>query len=267
METACSFCNEVYDNDLEECPFCGNSNDGMIRTAKPIPTTIEELKNWYEARAIKPFETIKPFFWENNDDDLARGIYKDPETGEFIVYNNHASDEYRGTFYRSTPYKGYDEAKAVEIFYKEIRFLLGEQKRMELYTKGKIVGEKEIKKSKRGCLTAIIVGVLLPVLFYLFSQILVKAGDFPSEGYYSYENQIYYAVDAPTQNAKSVNTMYWFVFDPNTDDWSGILEESEVPDPLEKNKTAKEFYLSPDWSDAYPVTDCTDSAVYQSAIQ
>ncbi len=46
---------------VEQCPYCGASNNSIKRTADGTPKTIAELAKWYEDRHLPPYEITRFF--------------------------------------------------------------------------------------------------------------------------------------------------------------------------------------------------------------
>mgnify|MGYP004453680269 CR=1 FL=1 len=114
MQVKCKYCgNEISDND-RMCPFCGAPNDKFKRVANGVPITIEELKAWARGKNC-PLEDLRFFIGIDYKEPKAFGIYKDDESGRFVVYKNKAD----GT--RAVRYEGDDEAYAVNEIYMKIK--------------------------------------------------------------------------------------------------------------------------------------------------
>lgn len=111
MEIKCEYCGSMIPDNAEKCPNCGATNANMKRMVDATPKTIGELKEWYAARNLPPYETTRFFIGINYKEPKAFGIYE--ENGEFIVYKNKDTGE------RAVRYRGTDEAYAVnELFLK-----------------------------------------------------------------------------------------------------------------------------------------------------
>ena len=111
MKIKCEYCESYIEDSDEKCPFCGANNANVKRTADSTPKTIEQLKEWYAARNLPPYETTRFFIGINYTEPRAFGIYE--ENGQFIVYKNKDDGS------RAVRYKGTDEAYAVnELFLK-----------------------------------------------------------------------------------------------------------------------------------------------------
>ena len=111
MKIKCEYCGSMFDDTLEKCPSCGAPNQNVRRSTADQPTTIEGLKEWYESKGLPPYETTRFFIGIDYKYPRAFGIYKDENTGNFIVYKNKDNGQ------RAVRYEGSDEAYAVkELF-------------------------------------------------------------------------------------------------------------------------------------------------------
>lgn len=113
MEIKCEYCGSMIPETVEQCPYCGASNNSIKRTADGTPKTIAELAKWYEDRHLPPYEITRFFIGIDYRQPRAFGIYQDGN--EFIVYKNKAD----GT--RAVRYKGTDEAYAVNELYLKLK--------------------------------------------------------------------------------------------------------------------------------------------------
>jgi len=104
----------------EKCPNCGAVNPNHKRTADHTPKTIEELKQWYDARHLPPYETTRFFIGIDYKKPKAFGIYED--NGEFVVYKNKANGA------RAIRYRGTDEEYAVNELYLKLKSEIVNQK-------------------------------------------------------------------------------------------------------------------------------------------
>ena len=121
MKIKCDWC-EQWINDYDQtCPNCGGVNQHYTRQANGVPKTIEELKAWAAEKKL-PLSEMRTFIGEDYRGAKAFGIYKDEETGKFIVYKNKAD----GT--RAVRYEGTDEAYAVSELYMKMKERVAEQK-------------------------------------------------------------------------------------------------------------------------------------------
>ena len=113
MEIKCEYCGSMIPENVEQCPYCGASNNSIKRTADGTPKTIAELAKWYEDRHLPPYETTRFFIGIDYRQPRAFGIYQ--AGNEFIVYKNKAD----GT--RAVRYQGTDEAYAVNELYLKLK--------------------------------------------------------------------------------------------------------------------------------------------------
>ena len=113
MEIKCEYCGSMIPENVEQCPYCGASNNSIKRTADDTPKTIAELAKWYEDRHLPPYEITRFFIGIDYRQPRAFGIYQDGN--EFIVYKNKAD----GT--RAVRYQGTDEAYAVNELYLKLK--------------------------------------------------------------------------------------------------------------------------------------------------
>ena len=120
MKKVCDYCSSQYDDTLEKCPNCGAPNDN-VRKASGVPTTIEQLKQWYVDHHLPPEETTRFFIGKNIKEPKAFGIYKD-DSGDFIVYKNKADGS------RAVRYQGGDESYAVNELYQKLKDEIARQK-------------------------------------------------------------------------------------------------------------------------------------------
>lgn len=59
---------------VEQCPYCGASNNSIKRAADGTPKTIAELAKWYEDRHLPPYE-ITRFFIGSTTDSLGHLVF------------------------------------------------------------------------------------------------------------------------------------------------------------------------------------------------
>lgn len=160
MRVKCEYCHGEMDDKSPYCPNCGAPNHNIHQTVDGTPKTIEELKQWYIKRNLPPAETTRFFIGVDYKKPKAFGIYKDSNTGEFIVYKNKADGS------RAIRYQGCDEAYAVNELYMKL--------------KSEILNQKELNSQKRsnasqrdvkGTLTTI--GIVVAFIAILFILIII----------------------------------------------------------------------------------------------
>ena len=59
MKIRCEYCNSYIDESEEKCPSCGSPNKDFKRVGNQVPTTIQELEEWYQAHNLPPYETTR----------------------------------------------------------------------------------------------------------------------------------------------------------------------------------------------------------------
>ena len=95
MKVRCEYCNNLIDDGEEKCPGCGAINKNYNRVAIGVP------EQWYKDRGLPDYETTRFFIGINYEKPKAFGIYKDDNTGKFVVYKNKDTGErvirYEGT--------------------------------------------------------------------------------------------------------------------------------------------------------------------------
>ena len=117
MKVVCEYCDAYIESTDEKCPNCGAPNTHFVRTASDSPKTIEQLREFCASKNL-PLEKMHVHIGENYQAPKAFGIYRDDNTGRFIVYKNKAD----GT--RAVRYEGTDEAYAVNELYMKIKDLI-----------------------------------------------------------------------------------------------------------------------------------------------
>lgn len=122
MKIPCEYCGQMIPETAQKCSYCGAGNRRVRRTAYGVPATIEELRAYCRHHNL-PLADMRVFLGEDDRGAKAFGIYRDENTGNFVVYKNKAD----GT--RAVRYEGSDEAYAVNELYLKIRERVAEQKR------------------------------------------------------------------------------------------------------------------------------------------
>lgn len=261
MKIKCNYCGGFFDDTKTHCPNCGSINEGVVRTTSDQPQTIEQLKQWYKDRGLPPAETTRFFIGINYKQPRAFGIYKDEQTGNFVVYKNKDSGQ------RAVRYEGTDEAYAVNELYMRLKQEIIQQKMHQVKkAQGSTNGQNPASSQKeesigRICLNGIgsillraglwIVGVFALVMVVGTISIFVE----PKVGYYSYQDKLYY------KHSLSYDDKYWYTYEAG--EWSKPLANEEMPGVFEKKKTCKPYYLSKKWKSSIPCTDFEESVWYQ----
>lgn len=279
MKIQCRYCNN-YMNDTDDiCPSCGAKNADVKRAVSSQPKTIEELQKWYADRGLPDYETTRFFIGENYTKPRAFGIYKDTGNGKFIVYKNKDSGQ------RAIRYEGSDEAYAVNEIFQRLKQEIVEQKMNNAKkslsaatmqgtrsnsaapttrSSGRSVGSsysKPTKKKKKSFFLSTLFKFLLmvfaPIIFLvLLGFIIIAVEDEPKQGYYKYNGNTYYY---STQDYNSDN-LNWYLYDE--DNWLSPIKKADMPQEMQKNKTAKSYFLRDSWDSSLPCDDFTDSVYY-----
>lgn len=114
MQIKCDYCGNYIPDSEPVCPNCGAPNNGVKRTSDEVPHTIEGLKEYVRKNNI-PVDELRFFIGIDYREAKAFGIYKDENTGNFIVYKNKGDGE------RAVRYEGKDEAYAVNEIYQKLK--------------------------------------------------------------------------------------------------------------------------------------------------
>lgn len=78
-----------------------------------------------------------------------------------------------------------------------------------------------------------------------------------SSGYFIYGDQVYY------HWKDDDNSGGWYSYDETQDDWTRVTENN-VPDDLQHQSIAQDFYYVPQWDSSTQFTDFADSSAYSS---
>ena len=192
MKIKCEYCDNYIDESDEKCPNCGAPNKDFKRAAIGVPTTIEELKQWYKDHNLPSSNVTRFFIGEDYKEPKAFGIYKEDSTGKFIVYKNKDTGE------RKIRYEGKDEKYAVNELYLKLKEEIFNQKNRN---HGRSRGMSKVDK----IVTAVSIGFL--------AVMVVVSLLAPNRGYYNINNKEYYYVHGN-----------WYVY--TDDDW----ERTSKPD-------------------------------------
>ncbi len=251
MKITCPYCGNLFNDTLEKCPNCAAPNTGVVRTSGDQPVTIEELKAWYESKALPSYETTRFFIGEDYSGPRAFGIYQDERTGDFVVYKN------KDTGKRAIRYQGTDEAYAVNELYQRLKQEIIQQKQAKSRKKRR---RKRISLRIPGC-SFVLRCLFSFLLFLIFGLVVILVTDAPADGYYRYEQTDYYhyAHQEPSQASE------WFTYDLQEGEWKGPLLKSDVPYELGKNKRAKAFYVSADVPPETVAQGFLQSDIYRDA--
>ncbi len=235
MKIKCDYC-QGYINDYDEkCPNCGAPNEHLVRKAIGSPKTIEELKEWYKQHNLPPEETTRFFIGTDYKKPRAFGIYKDEETGNFVVYKN------KDTGVRAIRYEGKDEAYAVNELYLKLKEEIVNQKSRNLDKENGGNNRKPYRKRYRGKSLVFIIYIIMFIIIGLTMFVSLKMSH--TRGYYNYDGTYYYYQGGS-----------WYIYD---NDWE---KATDVPEELKSND--EEYYSSYSYDSDYGVSDFSDTSYY-----
>ena len=234
MKIKCEYCNGYLDDTEEKCPNCGASNEHLKRVGNQVPTTISELEEWYKGHNLPPYDVTRFFIGIDYKNPKAFGIYKDDQTGNYVVYKNKDTGE------RKIRYEGKDEKYAVNELY--------------LKLKEEIVNQKNLSMNKKNggffhkLIHGLLMGILETIIFFLFIFGIVFAitNYCPQRGYYNINNQEYYYVSGN-----------WYIYSP-------VVGWKSTSKPEYKGRISQYYDgVSYDSDDSY--TDIRESSAYDSS--
>ena len=195
MKITCEFCGNLYDDTYANCPNCGAANPCVRKDTFDNPTTIEGLKRWYEAMNLPPYETTRFFIGINYKERRAFGIYKDENTGNFVVYKNKDDGS------RAIRYEGTDEAFAVNELQTRLKQEILHQKSGSSSTSASTSGGHghgliKIALIFFGLMCLLSGGTWIAglVLFFVLEHPnnFITRAVYPDQGYYEYNGKMYY---------------------------------------------------------------------------
>ncbi len=223
MKVKCNYCDQMIEDNLNYCPFCGGSMPTVNRTASEQPKTIEELRQWYASHNLPPENVTRFFIGKDIKEPKAFGIFKN-SAGEFVVYKNKASGE------RAIRYQGYDEGYAVNELYQRLRVEIADQKsRSAANRSAQTTRSAYNQPSRRSGGSAIwkILGffflskagitILIMVVAFLFAAF----DHTPSRGYYRYGGNDYYYQKGS-----------WYSYDADYDTWDYMYDSDFLDDAI-----------------------------------
>ena len=231
MKTFCDYCGSVIDDSIEQCPNCGAVNVHIQRSGNQVPKTIEELQAFAQAQGI-PLEKMRFFIGIDYKEPRAFGIYKEPSTGNCVVYKNKADGS------RAIRYRGTDEAYAVNEIYQKMKAELLERKQADL-NRGKTTNSYQPKPASNGGRrkgrNGIMWGILITIVaMFGLAMIVMAISDYksPNRGYYDYYGTPYYYSGGA-----------WYT--PDED--GGWAHADNAPDKLKENYN--DYFEAKDYSD------------------
>ena len=231
MKIRCEYCNNYIDESEEKCPSCGSPNKDYKRVGIGVPTTIEELEQWYKEHNLPPYETTRFFIGIDYKEPKAFGIYKNDKTGKFIVYKNKDTGE------RKIRYEGKDEKYAVNELYMKLKEEILNQKELNA---------KKAKSYSQGAKSVFTTAIIVMIFFTLVTTVLPFFLNkyTPQRGYYNINVQEYYYVSGG-----------WYVF---TNDWISTNKPTY-------DGNINDYYQGDYYSAGGSYTDITNSSVYDES--
>lgn len=257
MKIKCEYCGSMFDDTLEKCPSCGATNSNVRRSTSDQPITIEGLKQWYESKGLPPEDVTRFFIGKNYTGARAFGIYKDENTGNFIVYKNKADGS------RAVRYEGSDEAFAVNELLTRLKQEILEQKSRNISQGKSVHASSSRRKSRRrsSCLGTLI-GFFGPMIFcaVIIGYLLINEAP-AKNGYYMYNDEEYYKGKLFYHYGSDEKG--WAVYDDELGDWK---QTTSYPGKIGYQVKAKNYFLSSDYDSSYGKSDFTGSQVYQDYL-
>lgn len=235
MKVKCDYCENYFDDELSNCPFCGGTNNHIRRGSDDVPKTIEELKEFCTKNNI-PAENLKFHIGEDFKGPKAFGIYVN-NNGDFVVYKNKVDGS------RAIRYEGKDEAYAVNELYLKLKEIIIISKKEKKDGIQHIESNDELDKKKqwKNCFTTI-GKIYLGIFSFLFIIVFIFLLLSPKNGYYEYDDQILYY-----QNS------IWYTWDDYDSSWH--------PDYNLDIKPSGDNFKGEDYL-TYDVGDFSDSSWY-----
>lgn len=249
MRIQCDYCGQFFDDQAENCPFCGAVNNAAHRAASGAPQTIEELKA-FAARHGLPLEKMRFFLGENYTGARAYGIYQDDNSGDFIVYKNKSDGS------RAVRYRGKDEAYAVNELYQKMKAEVAVQKAHPSHggsrSAPRAAANRPVRSGRRlGCLSWFLISFIALFVLSGLSSLLDNRFHFTSSepmphGYYQYGGTTYYPFHDD-----------WYYWDDAYDDWY------ETDPPVDFTDNYDDYFLSDSY---YDVSGADFGSFYDGSV-
>ena len=251
MKIKCEYCEQMIEDTDPQCPYCGAVNENVKRGASQVPTTIDELKSFCAAHNM-PLEKMRFFIGEDYKGARAFGIFQDGN-GDFVVYKNKDNGQ------RAVRYKGKDEAYAVNEIYQKLKAEVLDRRNVKvtpgqgnaanpqnypaMQKKDELRRRRDNKRRKKSGVMSFIITL---AVILVFVALLFSSSDGPSSGYYRYDGHTYY-------NQRGS----WYMYDDG--DWTS---DFDLPESLNDDDQAGDYYESISYSDDFGATDFQDSDYY-----
>ncbi len=249
MKVKCNYCDQMIDDNLNYCPFCGGSMPTINRTASEQPQTIEELQAWYTSHNLPPENVTRFFIGKDIKEPRAFGIYKAP-SGDFVVYKNKSDGS------RAIRYQGSDEGYAVNELYQKLRLEIADQKSRSAANRSagtyRAAPNQRSGKSSGSIIWKILgffflskfgITILITAIAFLFAAL----DNTPSRGYYRYGGNDYYYQSGS-----------WYEYDSAYDTWDYLSDDDFLNDVI-YDDTASDYRVYD-----HSGMDFEDSSWYES---
>lgn len=252
MKIKCEYCDSMFDDTLENCPACGAPNQNVRRSTADQPTTIAGLLAWYDSKGLPGPEVTRFFIGQDYRGPKAFGIYKDENSGNFIVYKNKADGS------RAVRYQGTDEAFAVNELHTRLKQEILQQKANNLnaqnYQSSFNRPSSGGRKKKSSLLAALItVFCMFGIPLGMYGIVALKTMP-PAPGYYKQNDNLYYHYEKDT----------WGYYSEDYNEWRKSIGSPN--NELARKKTAKKYFLSDDYKPEYGGIDFYESNLYQDIL-
>ncbi len=239
MKIKCDYCDNTYEDTLPQCPYCEAPNPSH-KQVKGAPRTIAELEQWYRDRNLPPYEKTRFFIGIDHQGPQAFGIYRDPQSGEFVVYKN------KGDGSRAVRYRGTDEEYAVNELYQKLKDEIVHQKANQ----GKHYnnqGSRRRSSFLSDMSSRLGFGIFVAVLA---ATVGLSYASHKHDGYYNYNNVVYYNYDNN-----------WYYYDDYYNDW--YTTDTYDPGVSAITESYDDYYMSENWTTDMNATDWDDSPYYE----
>ena len=248
MKIKCEYCGSMFDDTLERCPSCNSPNQNVRRSTKDQPTTIAELQEWYKEKGLPPEETTRFFIGEDYKGPRAFGIYKDENSGKFIVYKNKSDGS------RAVRYEGTDEAYAVNELHTRLKQEILEQKSRNIQNRSaSSSGSRSTgRRRKVGTGKSLLIVLIIVAATVVGAFVVRSLNRYPDLGYYKYNDTLYY-----------IHSYGWAEYDPERADWK---ESAYYPLNSSKRYKTKKYFLSADYDPSFGGKDFKDSILYDDYL-
>ena len=251
MFVKCDYCGSDINDTDEKCPYCCATNSHYQKVAPTQPKTIEELQLWYQSKNLPPENVTRFFIGKDISEPKAFGIYKDPNTGKFIVYKNKADGS------RAIRYEGDDETFAVNEIFQKLRTTITAQKAHNAEMRSASQPDRNTyRRRKRSSALSSVISLIIVIFIILFIYLMPRIFSNFSMGtnnrYYEYDGDYYYNImgDYYLYDSESGDWDYYGNYAPfygeNYEDYiyDGDLAEDNISDFKDSDSYA-------DWFDNY----------------